>query len=170
MPTSITLTGFKEFEAKLKAMSAILKSEIDGETEAAGKFWATRAKQDAPVDIGFLKGQITSRKVRDMESEVTSAANYSAYLEWGTKTRVQVPADLQPYAEQFRGGRPGAGNAKKMIYAWMERVGIPKEFQWIVFFSIIIKGIHPHPYFFIQRPIVQALLDKNVTTILNTEH
>lgn len=170
MPTSITLTGFKEFEAKLVAMPAILKKEVDGEVQAASSHWATRAKQDAPVDQGFLKGQITSKSDGVMQAEVTSASSYSAYMEWGTKTRVQVPADLQAYAQQFRGGGPRAGNAKKMIYAWMDRVGIPTEFQWRVFISIIVKGVHPHPFFFIQRPIVQTFLDKNVQNILNTEH
>lgn len=169
MPTTVTLAGWKEFEAKLKNMPARLTREIDGEVEDAGRIWASGAKRDAPADQGFLRGQISSYKRGPMVSEVASEANYSAYVEWGTKTRVQVPADLQGYASQFRGG-VNQGGAKKMIFAWMERVGVPKERQWVTFLSIIIKGIRPHPFFFIQRPIVEKALFTGVNNILKTEH
>ena len=170
MPTSITLSGWKEFEQLAKDMPKILQSEVNGEVEDAGRLWAAGAKRDAPIDQGFLRGLITSRSLGVMWAEVTSAANYSAWIEWGTKTRVNVPTELQAYAAQFRGGGSGAGNAKQMIYAWMNRVGVPQQFQWPVFFSIITKGIHPHPFFFIQVPLVQKQLIGNVTKILKTEH
>lgn len=169
MPTSITLTGWKEFETKLKNMPKILEQEIGGEVEDAVRLWAAGAKRDAPKDQGFLAGLISSRKLSPMMAETTSEANYSAYLEWGTKTRVRVPAELQAYASQYRGGN-NQGGAKKMIFAWMERVGIPKERQWITFLSILIKGIRPHPFFFIQKPIVEKFLFTNVQNILKTEH
>ncbi len=169
MPTTVTLSGWKEFEDKLKAMPKILEKEFDAEVRYVAEEWAGLAKRDAPKDQGTLAGEIDAEHKGNMVSIVTSHAEYSAYLEWGTKTRVQVPADLQSYAAQFRSGR-NPGGAKKMIFAWMERVGIPKEKQWIVFMSIIIKGIHPHPFFFIQVPLVNAELIKRAKVILNTEH
>lgn len=170
MPTTITLTGFKEFEAKLKAMPKILENKIGGEVRYSAELWAGMAKRDAPKDVGFLAGGIDAKHLQPMHSEVTSNAEYSAYMEWGTKTRVQVPGDLQAYASQFRGGGAKAGNAKQMIYAWMNRVGIPAQFQWPVFFSIITKGVHPHPFFFIQVPLVEKELFTRVQKILTTEH
>lgn len=169
MPTTVTLTGWKEFETKAKNLPKVLFQEIDGEVEDSARLWSAGAKRDAPVDQGFLRGQISSRKIGLMQSEVTSEADYSAYIEWGTKTKVNVPADMQAYASQFRGGI-NSGGAKKMIFAWMNRVGVPKERQWIVFLSIIIKGIRPHPFFFIQKPVVQNQLNTNVQNILNTPH
>lgn len=170
MPTTITLTGWKEFETKLANMPKILEAEIGGEVEDAGRLWAELAKDAAPVDQGFLRGLISSKKIAPMVSETTSPAEYSAWIEWGTKSRVNVPGDLQEYAAQFRGGGSKAGNAKAMIYAWMERVGVPLQFRWPVFISIITKGIHPHPFFFIQVPLVEKQLITNVTRILKTEH
>jgi len=168
MAGTVTLTGFKEFEAKLKNLPGILLEEIDGQVEDATVLWHTGAVNDSPTDQGNLKRLLSVKKNAPMEWEVVSGADYSAYIEFGTKTRVNIPSDLQNYAAQFRGG--GAGNAKKFIFAWMQRVGIPKEAQYPVFLSIITKGIHPHPYFFIQRPLVQKQLDTNVQRILNTEH
>lgn len=170
MPTSITLSGWKEFGAKCKNMAAILQQEVGGEVRDAAEYWVGLAKRDAPKDIGTLAGLIDAEHISPMHSEVTSHAEYSAYMEWGTKTRVRVPADLQGYANQFRGGGLEKGNAKRFIFAWMNRVGVPKEYQWPTFLSIIIKGVHPHPFFFIQVPIVEKQLFANVQKILNTEH
>lgn len=169
MPTSVTLTGFKEFEGKLRGLPKALMAEIDGEVQYAARTWEDGAKHDAPVDQGFLSGQITSYKKSQGHYEVASEAEYSAYIEWGTKSRVSVPPDLQAYASQFRGGT-NSGGVKKMIFAWMERVGVPKERQWVTFLSIIIKGIRPHPFFFIQTPLVEKQLITNVRTIVNTPH
>jgi hypothetical protein len=105
-----------------------------------------------------------------MTAEIVSPVNYSAYIEWGTKTRVSVPSDVAGYAATFRGGGPGGGNAKAMIYEWMNRVGIAKEFQWITFINIIVKGIRPHPFFFIQRPIVEKQLIADLQAIVTTPH
>jgi hypothetical protein len=168
MPNSITLKGFKEFEAKLRNLPAALTKEVDFVVQDAGSTWEERAKLDAPTDQGRLRGAITNKRTGLMGNEITSPVEYSAYIEWGTKTRVQVPAELQGYAAQFRGGK-GAGNAKEMIYAWMDRVGIPKERQWIIFISIITKGIHPHPFFFIQRPIIEKQLISDIKHILSVQ-
>ncbi len=91
-------------------------------------------------------------------------------MEWGTKTKVKVPADIATYASQFRGGGSSGGNVKLKIFEWMKRVGIPPERQYFVFISIITKGISPHPFFFIQRPIVEKALFTGVNNILKTEH
>lgn len=168
MSTTITLSGFKEFEAKCKSMPDILLKELDGEVEDATRVWAGLAKEDAPKDQGFLAGRISNKKISLGEWETVSEAEYSAFQEWGTKTRVSVPVEFQSYALEFK--KSGSGDAKKMIYAWMNRVGIPAQFQWIVFFSIITKGIHPHPFFFIQKPIVEKQFITNAQKILNTEH
>lgn len=169
MPNTVTLSGFKEFESKLQNLPKIIMNEIDGEVKFAADLWAKNAKRDAPVDVGFLRGQISINQNSPGNWEVNSHAEYSAYMEWGTKSRVKVPADLAAYASQFRGGN-NEGGAKKMIFAWMDRVGIKKELQWIVFMSIIIKGVKPHPFFFIQIPLVEKQLITNVKAILNAGH
>jgi HK97 gp10 family phage protein len=165
----IQLRGFREFRAKLKSLPREVKQEIGFEVQDAAANWEGRAKRDAPKDQGFLSNHITSRKTGEMNAQIVSGADYSAYMEWGTKLRVRVPANIASYAAQFRGptGRTGA---KKAIYEWMRRVGIPEERQWIVFISIIVNGVKPQPFFFIQRPIVEKEFISSVRNILNTEH
>lgn len=168
MPTTVTLSGWKEFEAKLKKLPKELQGEVDGEVENAGRLWAAKAKQDAPVDVGTLAGGISSVMVSGV-AEVSSNANYSAFIEWGTRGRASVPADLQVYAAQFKGAA-GVGKAKEFIYEWCRRKGIPKEAWYLIYRSIMTNGIRPHPFFFIQIPIVEKQLFANVQKILNTEH
>lgn len=168
MPNTITLKGFKEFQDKLKRLPPTIKAEVDDVVQDAGATWEELAKQDAPKDQGLLAGQITNKSLGLMKNEVTSPSEYSAIQEWGSKTRVKVPAELQSYAAKFK-GKPTGGDAKKMIYAWMNRVGIPEDRQWIVFISIITKGVHPHPYFFIQRPIVEKQFIADIKHILSVE-
>lgn len=169
MPNAITLEGWTEGIAKLKAMPEILYDEIDGEVQDAAENWEGLAKAAAPVDQGALRNGISSYKVAQMNWETVSASEYSPYIEWGTRTKVRVPGELSAYAQQFKTGYQ-PGGAKKAIFAWMNRVGIPKERQWIVFLSIMIKGINPHPFFFPQKPIVERGLITNVDRILKTEH
>lgn len=167
MPNQVTLKGFDEFQRKLKALPPQLKKQAGALVYDAAQLWEEKAKLDAPKDQGRLVGMIRAKKVAEMTSETVSAADYSAYIEWGTKSRVRVPAELASYANEFRGGRSN-GNAKEMIYAWMNRVGIPADKQWFVYISIVTKGIHPHPYFFIQRPFVQKQLFTDLEHMLNT--
>ncbi len=167
MPNRIELKGFKEFDQKLKNLPKDLQEEVGFEVSDAGKNWEGLAKRSAPKDQGKLAQQIRSVDKGVMLTEIVANVDYAAYVEWGTKTKVRVPSDIADYAAQFRGGR-SSGNAKEMIYAWMKRVGIPAQAQYIVFISIIVTGIRPHPYFFIQRPIVEKELFANIRRILNT--
>lgn len=169
---SITLSGFKEFQDKLRNMNGILTREVDGVVKDAANVWSQRAKQDAPKDQGRLINEIKPIHVKAMESEVVVNVEYAAWVEWGTKTKVRVPPEIAQYAATFRGGgkRGERFATQKKIFAWMDRVGIPIEKQWFVWISIIVRGINPHPFFFIQRPIVEKQFIGDIKDILNTQH
>lgn len=170
MPNTVTLTGFDEFSRKMENLPKVIEEEVSEEIKFAAKDWEGRATRSAPADQGRLRGAIKGFVIHPLEAEVVVNVEYAPYIEWGTKTKVRVPADIAGYAAQFRGARAGAGNAKRMIYAWMKRVGIAEEFWWPVFHSIITKGIKPHPFFFIQRPIIEKELIAHIKNILKTEH
>lgn len=167
---TISLKGYDELQKRLKKVDATVKREVGLEVQDAGNNWSRLAKLAAPTDQGRLKNEITSKKTGPMSAEPVSAAEHSAYIEWGTLTKVKVPAELAAYAAQFKGSGSGDGTAKQKIYAWMKRVGISKDRQYMVFIAIITKGIRPHPYFFIQRPIVEKQYIENIKRILLTPH
>ncbi len=167
MANGVKITGFKEFSKKAASLPKQLIKEVDAIVKDAAFLWEEMAKSAAPVDQGVLRASITTKDTGEMKAEIVSPAAHSAYIEWGTKTRVNDPSELQAYAAQFKGG--GGKDAKKFIYAWMERVGVPEKLRWITFISIITKGINPQPFFFPQKPIVEKQLKDDLSTLINVE-
>lgn len=120
MSNAIKLDGFKQFQDKLKKLPANLRSTSDAYVQRAAQDWEGRAKRAAPVQVGNiggnLRGNINSEKKGEMLAEVTSGVFYSPYVEWGTGTRVKVPADLQSYAIQFKGVKKVIGRYPKPFF------------------------------------------------------
>lgn len=166
MPNQVTLKGFDEFQRKLKALPPQLKKQAGALVYDAAQLWEEKAKLDAPKDQGRLVGMIRAKKVAEMTSETVSAADYSAYIEWGTKSRVRVPAELASYAQQWKGVTAPGG--AKAIYEWCMRVGIPQNAWVFVYLSIMRNGIYAHPFFFKQMPFVQKQLVSDIEFMLNT--
>ena len=171
MPDGFQIQGLPELQSKIVDLYPELIDELDFAARDAAALWEQRAKEDAPKDQGRLASAITSMQTGFLEYDTVSPVEYSAYLEWGTRGKVNVPAELADYAIQFKGSGSGGGEtAKEMIFAWMKRVGIAEDKQWAVFASIMINGIRPHPCFFIQMPFVQNQLNSDIASILNTPH
>ena len=135
----VNLIGFKEFEDKLKSAPAKLVNEVSHEVIDAGNEFSRLAKRDAPVDLGQLRGGISSVPVAKLTVDVVSAAKHSPYIEWGTITKVKVPGELQEYAIQFKGK------------------GIRKN-----------GGILPRPFFFKQMPIVRKKFIERIQNVLSS--
>lgn len=147
MATSIKFNGFKEYADKLKNSGRTLLAVADAEASVSAINIERLAKQKAPINLGNLRATINHQKVKDGVWEVTVSAEYAAYMEFGTKSKVSIPPGLEEYARQFKG--PGTGkNPKEMIFAWCKQKGIPEEaWQWI-YISIMVKGVKPQPFLF----------------------
>lgn len=141
MGLSVTLQGFDELIQKLQGLPQEVLEEVDGETKDAADLWVELASTAAPFDTGNLAANITNRQVSFLNYEITSAADYSPYHEFGTITRVKVPPELIEYASQFK----GSGKLKT-------------------------GGIAPHPFFFVQSDKVQEFWIDRLKKILETEH
>jgi HK97 gp10 family phage protein len=188
---AINLSGFDEFNERLRNLDKVLLKEADFAVKDSAKLWEQRAKQDVPVDQGRLKAGISVVKNGVADYYVTSNAEYSPYIEWGTKKYVNVPADLAAYASQFKGRKGGAGIDQffLMILDWVRRKGITGTYSvktkrrtgnkrsqtledydtaFAIFISILKNGIHPRPFFFIQRPLAEAQLMKDLKQILTS--
>lgn len=167
---TIELTGWKEFEQKCLDMTKILPEEMDEAARFAAQTWEQGAKRDAPKDFGKLSGEISSKQNKPGEWEVVSAKEYSPFMEWGTKLRARVPAELADYASQFQNdfSVPSEFGVKAMIYDWAKRKGIPKEAWWPIYKTIMTIGVMPHPFFFTQRPIAERQLLGDLEQMINT--
>lgn len=169
-PFTLDLIGFAEIQQKMLTASERMSKDVEGVLERNAQIIARNAKRSAPTDEGYLKGQISVTKDGKLAYGVVSPARYSPFIEWGTKRRAKVPAELQNYALQFKGLKTGsAEEALNAIAGWVKRKGIKfasagkkkltvEQTAYIIFHFIMINGIKPKPFFFHnfnnQRPII----------------
>lgn len=130
---TIKIDGLDKLKKQLGSFPQHIKQEVDAELAAASNEFVNRAVLAAPVDVGILRHGISFERKKEMEYEVISSAHYSAYMEWGTITKVKVPSELSAYASQFKGR------------------GVRKT-----------GGIAPRPFFFVQIPFVEKFLNQNL--------
>lgn len=80
-----------------------VESELQGTAMEIVADAKTNASSRGAVDKGNLVQSIAITKDAPFDKTIRSNANYSAYVEFGTGTLVDVPAGLEDYAKQFKG-------------------------------------------------------------------
>lgn len=172
MITGIEIKGLDKILNKLKDVENDIIEEVDLELQAASVEMSQLAKNAAPVNLGFLKNNISDRKVSDLNYEFVSQADYSAYVEFGTKTYVRVPKGLEAYAAQFKGKGKGNLSLFEAIKQWLKRKSglsgkeLDRRARWVAF--IIAKnGIKPQPFFFPAYFRVRPQLLNRLKQIVN---
>lgn len=152
--------------AKLDQTTANVKETIVKELNKFAVLTVNDAKRNAPVDEGFLRNAIGMNvaTLQNLRSEVIVAANYAAYIEFGTRSFAAayvgtLPQSWQAYAAQFKGGTGGGFSDFLLhIMEWVKRKGIPEKAAYPIALKILRTGIRPHPFLF---PAVQ----KNFTAL-----
>lgn len=183
------LKDFDTFESKTKAL-------IQAELKASAQIIVRNAKRKAPKDMGALAGGVGYKEVKPTLFEYFSQLNYSQFLEFGTRTKRLVPAEVQKLGIQlFTGRSPGtAKEALKFITAWVKRKGIRfkkgggrnervagnkkprysnkthlsfEETAYLIFRHVMTIGIEAQPFFF--KPLLDEvpLLQKRLELIIN---
>jgi len=120
---------------------------------------------------------------------VFTNVKYAPYVEFGTKSKVKIPAEIAQYAAQFKG--KGSGDLDEFfeqIYKWVKKKNIGGNFTasgkaskskssqaavsqaaWFIAMSILKKGIKAQPFLY---PAFKAEIPKYVQaikTIMNQE-
>jgi len=101
----IKLTGFDELIAALKRAPAKLTEDVAYKLEKGAKATQEEMKILAPRKYSFLVNKIDVLPATNngLTIGIRSGANYSAYVEFGTGTKVDVPEGVEEYALQFKG-------------------------------------------------------------------
>lgn len=143
---AVKIKGLKEVEKLLgKQGQQRLLREISEEMEVKAQEVRTKAVQKAPVDTGLLRAGIEVEG-KDLRWVIYTVAEYAGYVEFGTKTKVNVPPEMQEEADKFRGGKGSYEDFKAAIADWMRRKGIPEEALWPIMAKIMGQGIEPQPF------------------------
>ncbi len=185
----ITTKGLDELINKLKQAPSEIHDEVDAVFENTAKEFVSRAKRDAPKDVGFLAGEINYARKGDMSYSIVSQSSYAGFLEFGTKKHYKAIPGFEDQAASIKGAKGGsAEDALKNIKAWVKRKGIrfqsagtfksgkrkgqnkdlsAEDTAYIIYHFIMLNGIKPHPYFFKQVEPAQAQLQKDLQSIVN---
>lgn len=168
---TLKVQGISQFKKKLNDLPTKLQKEVGGEIEASTRAINAKQVRQVPIDEGGLKQSVVYNKAKPLEYELFASKHYAPFMEFGTKSRVQIPAELQDYAKQFnlKGPQIGFEAFFKIILDWVHRKGIAGRFSiktrrrlgsknaqlqedaavaWPIALSILKKGVHPHPFFF----------------------
>ncbi len=169
MPFTLDLVGFDTIQERLaKATDTVLK-EVDAEMGASAKVMAQAAIRDAPVDQGILRGEISYFKdeTQPLVWHVVSRADYSGFVEFGTRDKVSIPAGLEAEAEAVKNSsRSSSLSAREAIFGWLRRKGIDPKFWNLIFLRLMTVGMNPHPFFFKQLEAEKANLLNRLQQIL----
>lgn len=168
---TLKVQGISQFQKKLNDLPVKVQKEVAGEIEDSARKINGKQVRLVPIDEGGLKQGIGYKKVTPLNYELFSSKHYSPFMEFGTKSRKIIPAELQDYAKQFnlKGPKIGFDAFFQIILDWVHRKGIAGRFStktrkrlgsknsqleedfdvaWPIALSILKKGVHPHPFFF----------------------
>lgn len=96
---SVKVTGFKELEMKLKRNADM--QEVKKIVKEHGANLQKKAQRNAPIDTGTLKRSIGLEiKNEGISAEVEATADYSAYVELGTRFMQAQPYLMPAFNEQ----------------------------------------------------------------------
>lgn len=189
---AIDTDPIKKLVAQISKLSENLKEEVDAELEEGARHFARLAKEDAPGDIGRLKGAINWVKRDNLSYEVFAGTNYAAYMEFGTKKKFKAISGVDSSVYQGK----GTGDYYDFLNAildWVRRKGIGMstlsetnavrrrfkqktvtkkdrllDVAQAIANSIIRHGVKPHPFFYKQYEIVVPKMIANLNNILNS--
>ena len=166
----IRLDGFEDLIKKVEDLPEDIQKRISMEIEASCMTIVRNAKRAAVTNVGRLKQGITYVKHGPLNFEIISAANYSAYVEFGTKKLVSVPAGYEDIAMEFKGVSIDSGGVslKQAIYTWAKQKGIDPKLWFFIYRKIAVIGVKPHPFFIpalAEIPRLYARIQKYINKV-----
>lgn len=186
---SINFKGFEEYANKLKQLPPRLQSTVNAEMKDGAMGMRNDMIANAPSDEGFLRNEIQVVKI-PFGYSIESNAFYSAYVEFGTGSKVSIPAGFADYAAQFQGkaGRGGIDDFFLAIFEWVKRKGLAGTYSvkthkrtgkkanfdeqdydvaFAIMLSILKRGINPHPFFIPAFVRWEQLIKNKLEKIVN---
>ena len=163
------IVGVSKVMAELRAKKKGIDKQIDDITQANAIEMAGDATKRAPEAFGKLKQSITYEKLAELKWRASSNKEYAGFMEFGTGTKVQVPAEFSDMAKSFQSG--GKGNFKQAlenIKLWCKKKGIDEKAAYPILLSILRVGVNPQPFFYPAWVATKKRYVKDLENLLKT--
>jgi HK97 gp10 family phage protein len=143
------VTGTGKLIKQLQEFSSEGAKRAAAEVEATARDISAKAKQNAPANFGKLKQGIEPEKINPLTWEVIANTPYAGFVEFGTRSKVQVPAEMQEVANAIKSNPKGSfEDGLRSIQDWCRAKGIDERAAYPIFISILEEGIEPRPFMF----------------------
>jgi HK97 gp10 family phage protein len=147
---------------KLEDAESQIRKNGEVAIEASARKIESQAKRNAPTGVSNrLKASIDVRGSK-LEREVFTDVKYAPFVEFGTKSKVDIPPGLEGYAMQFK-------DFEASIKRWAQLKGIPEEAVYPIMKSILHNGTKAQPFlfpaFFAEQPQLIKKLKKVIRGI-----
>lgn len=144
-----TVKGLNSVIAELRVFGKDIEKIINAETEAIAFQIEGDAKKLAPKNFGKLAQSISNKKVKESLYKVFVNELYGAYMEFGTGSKVKVPAEFADMVNSFKGKKIGTfKQGLEAIKIWCRAKGIPEEAAYPIFAKILGAGVNPQPFLY----------------------
>ena len=146
---SVMIKGLSSTISELRKFGEKAEKLINAETQAIAFQIEADAKKLAPKNFGKLAQSISHAKVKHALYKVTVNEFYGAYMEFGTGSKVNVPAEFADMAATFKGKKQGTfKQGLEAIKVWCKAKGIPEEAAYPIFAKILGAGVNPQPFLY----------------------
>ena len=151
MKPKLKITGQKELLKKLAAFGEEAERKISLTTFGTAGQIADDATQAAPANNGDLRQSINlnPNAPGKLFYEVNVNAPYAGFVEFGTGTKVSVPAEMEDIARGFQYGKKGKfSDMIESLKEWCRKKGIPEQAVWPIAMNILKYGLEPKPFLY----------------------
>jgi hypothetical protein len=161
MKITFKTPDFRQAIATLEGVEKKKLEQISEEIEDSANIIVAVAQNTAPVNENRLRGSISAKKLTPYQYEVVAQTKYAAFMEFGTKSKVRIPAGAEEIAAEARNIKGGTiAEMQKSIERWVRLKGIAKgkeikNVTFLIMRKILRVGVNPQPFFFpsIQKEI-----------------
>ena len=91
MSRTVRMVGLNQYIKAVQKKPAQVEQAVDREIKLSSLRIEKKSKQQSPFDTGWLSNNIYANVVRSMAAEVVSPAEYSIFIELGTRFMMAQP-------------------------------------------------------------------------------
>lgn len=160
----ISSAEIKRFQAQLKKFNEKKTKQLQDLTQLSGVKITSAAKSKAPRYQSRLINSIRPIASKNRLSvRVNTNVEYAPFVEFGTKSKAQIPAELAEYASQFKSTSPANFEQfYKDIKKWCQKKGIDEKAAYPIAVSLIKNGQRAQPFLY---PAFKAEKSKFINAI-----
>jgi hypothetical protein len=160
----ISTQELNRFKKQVDSFNAKKTLKLQQVTELAVRNIVAEAQRNVPGYQGRLRSSLRPVMAPNkLSGKAWTNVFYAPYVEFGTKSKVQIPSELANMASQFKGSGGGTFDEfMEQITKWVKKKGMPESAAYPVAMKILKYGIKAQPYLY---PAFKGEIPKYINAI-----